>query len=104
MCIRDRFTTTNGNNDGKYSNPEYDKLMETARTTGDANVRFDSMHQAEQIIMDEAGAIPVAFYSDCLLYTSKAGECVACGACEKRCPFGVPAVENMKQAADMFGK
>ena len=26
------------------------------------------------------------------------------GAGEKRCPFGVPAVENMKQAADMFGK
>ena len=33
----------------------------------------------------------------------KAGECIQCGACERRCPFGVPAVENMRQAAELFG-
>ena len=33
-----------------------------------------------------------------------AGECVACGACEKRCPFQVPVVENMRQAAQVFGR
>ena len=33
-----------------------------------------------------------------------AGECVACGACEKRCPFQVPIVENMRRAKDIFGK
>lgn len=33
-----------------------------------------------------------------------AGECVACGACEKRCPFEVPVVENMKKAKEIFGK
>ena len=33
-----------------------------------------------------------------------AGECVQCGACEKRCPFGVPAVENMAAAAKLFGR
>lgn len=32
----------------------------------------------------------------------KAGECIACGACEKRCPFEVPAVENMRRAAELF--
>ena len=32
-----------------------------------------------------------------------AGECVACGACEKRCPFGVKIVENMKVAVRIFG-
>lgn len=32
----------------------------------------------------------------------KAEECIACGSCEKRCPFGVPIVENMKQAARVF--
>ena len=32
------------------------------------------------------------------------GECIACGACEKRCPFEVPAIENMKQAAQLFGR
>lgn len=33
-----------------------------------------------------------------------AGDCVACGACEKRCPFGVRIIENMKAARAVFGK
>ena len=33
-----------------------------------------------------------------------AGECVRCGACEKRCPFAVPVMENMAKAAELFGR
>lgn len=33
-----------------------------------------------------------------------AGECIECGACETRCPFGVAIRENMRQAAEVFGK
>ena len=33
-----------------------------------------------------------------------AGECIKCGACEKRCPFGVKIRENMKEAAGIFGQ
>lgn len=33
----------------------------------------------------------------------KAGECIGCGACEKRCPFEVSVVENMREAAKVFG-
>ncbi len=32
-----------------------------------------------------------------------ASECIACGACEKRCPFGVSVVEKMKEAGLVFG-
>jgi len=32
-----------------------------------------------------------------------AGECVSCGACEKRCPFSVPVRENMAVAKAAFG-
>lgn len=32
-----------------------------------------------------------------------ASECIGCGACEKRCPFGVPVREKMAQAAQCFG-
>ena len=32
-----------------------------------------------------------------------AGECVKCGACEKRCPFGVKIRENMSEARKVFG-
>lgn len=31
-----------------------------------------------------------------------ADECVGCGACERRCPFGVGVMENMRLARDVF--
>ena len=34
----------------------------------------------------------------------KAGECIACGSCEERCPFSVGVIENMKVAARLFGE
>jgi predicted aldo/keto reductase-like oxidoreductase len=50
------------------------------------------------------GEVPetVRGHYDALAHT--AGECIACGACEKRCPFGVGVIENMKDAARIFGK
>ena len=32
-----------------------------------------------------------------------AGDCIKCGACEKRCPFGVEIRENMDSAVKVFG-
>lgn len=34
----------------------------------------------------------------------KAGECIECGACETRCPFGVSIIEGMKKATARFGE
>ncbi len=34
---------------------------------------------------------------------SHASDCVACGACENRCPFSVPVRERMRKAAETFG-
>jgi predicted aldo/keto reductase-like oxidoreductase len=31
-------------------------------------------------------------------------DCVSCGSCEQRCPFGVPVIKNMERAAKLFGK
>ena len=33
----------------------------------------------------------------------KAGDCVQCGSCETRCPFGVAIRENMRAAKTTFG-
>ena len=30
-------------------------------------------------------------------------ECIACGNCESRCPFGVPVIKNMAEAVTVFG-
>lgn len=32
------------------------------------------------------------------------GACLDCGACARRCPFGVDAPANMRQAAELFGR
>jgi len=49
------------------------------------------------------GEIPETVREHYAALPHKAGECVQCGACEKRCPFGVAVTENMRQAAALFG-
>ena len=34
----------------------------------------------------------------------KGGECIKCGNCESRCPFGVPVIDNMEKAEIFFEK
>lgn len=50
------------------------------------------------------GSVPETVREHYAALAHTAGECVACGACEKRCPFGVSAVENMSAAKGIFGK
>lgn len=33
----------------------------------------------------------------------KASACLSCGACNTRCPFGIDAMENMRQAGALLG-
>ncbi len=65
------FISTNGNNDGKFNNAEYDALMAKAAAETDPETRFGYMHQAEDILMAEAGCIPVAYYTDFYLQSAK---------------------------------
>lgn len=50
------------------------------------------------------GEVPETVREHYAVLEHTARECVACKACEKRCPFEVPVVENMKRAAEIFGK
>ncbi len=63
--------STNGNNDGKYNNADFDAQMDIARSTADPKDRSAALHKAEDILMDTAGVIPVAFYNDFWLQSSK---------------------------------
>ena len=67
----DLLYSTNGNNDGKFNNAEYDAAMELSRTTLDAAERSEALHKAEDILMEEAGCIPVAYYNDFWLQSEK---------------------------------
>ena len=57
------FTTGNGNNDGKYSNPEFDAAIEASKVA-DKTVHYEQLHKAEDILMEDMGCIPVAYYND----------------------------------------
>lgn len=65
------FCTTNGNNDGKFSNADFDAAIDTSRSTLDAAERSTALHTAEDILMDQAGCIPLAYYNDFWLQSSK---------------------------------
>lgn len=63
------FYSTNGNNDGKYNNPEFDAAIDAAKTA-DSAAHFAALHQAEDIMMEDAACIPVAYYNDFWLQSS----------------------------------
>ncbi len=67
----DLFYSTNGNNDGRFNNAEYDAAMDVSRTTLDAAERSEALHKAEDILMEEVGCIPVAYYNDFWLQSEK---------------------------------
>ena len=50
------------------------------------------------------GEVPETVREHYAALPHKGSECVNCRACVGRCPFGVPAAENMAEAARVFGK
>ena len=56
--------STNGNNDGKFNSAEFDAAMDASRATADPAERSAALHKAEDIIFEEAGCIPLAYYND----------------------------------------
>ena len=50
------------------------------------------------------GALPETVREHYATLEKTAKDCIACGACETRCPFGVGIVSNMKEAVKIFGR
>lgn len=57
------FVSSNGNNDGKYNNPAFDKAMNDSKVA-DKAAHFAALHEAEKIVSEDYGFIPVAYYND----------------------------------------
>src|SRR5699024_4525123 len=49
--------------DGKYSNPEFDELMNNTNIA-DVEQRFANLHAAEEMLMGDYAMIPIAHNSD----------------------------------------
>ena len=56
------FQTGFGMNDGDYSNPQFDALVEEASSTNDPTGRYKLFHEAEAILNADAPLLPAYFY------------------------------------------
>ncbi len=54
-------------------------------------------------MMDET-AVPPSVASHYAGLKAHGSDCIACGSCEKRCPFAVRVIERMHKAASLFGE
>ncbi|WP_444659617.1 peptide ABC transporter substrate-binding protein [Caproiciproducens sp. R2] len=71
VSMLDLFVTDGGNNSGKYSNPEYDKLIEQIKATDDNKVRMPLLHQAEDILMRDMVVAPTTYRTRIVLLNPK---------------------------------
>ena len=58
----DLMQTTHGNNDGKYSNAAFDKLMDESRDQVDADARNKLYVQGEELLAKDMPIIPIYQY------------------------------------------
>jgi oligopeptide transport system substrate-binding protein len=58
------WTTGNGNNNTHWSNPEYDRLISLAARTGDPTARFDILHEAEDLLLNEPPIVLLYWYTN----------------------------------------
>lgn len=63
--------SSNGNNDGKFNSADFDAALDESRQTVDPATRSAALHKAEDVLMEEAGCIPVAYYNDFWLQSEK---------------------------------
>lgn len=64
MSFLEIFTSDSGNNEGKFKNAEYDRLVSEARKEGDWQKRRELMKQAEAILIGEAALVPIYHYTN----------------------------------------
>ncbi|WP_223068453.1 peptide ABC transporter substrate-binding protein [Paenibacillus caui] len=67
----DIFQTGSPNNRTGWSSKQYDKLITDAYNEPDETKRFQMLHDAEKILMDEAPILPLYYYNSAYLQSDK---------------------------------
>ena len=62
ISFLDLFTSTNSENNGKWKNATYDKLIADSKTTSSTSKRWSDLTKAENILHKDAGVAPL-YYS-----------------------------------------
>lgn len=64
MTFIDLFTSTSGNNDTGFKDPQYDALVKEAYSTSDQKARVEAMSKAEKILIaDDMVIMPIYYYT-----------------------------------------
>ena len=61
ISFLDLFTTGNAENNGKWSNKEYDKLIADSKVTASTSKRWDDLTKAENILLENTGVAPLYY-------------------------------------------
>jgi len=70
MAMLEIWTSASGINTTGWSNSEYDQLIDSAKTSIGQR-RFDALHKAQDILMNEMPIIPLFYYSDLFMISEK---------------------------------
>ena len=63
----------------------------------------NKFYDLAEIQVAQGGPVPELVADHYAALEVHADECIACGVCEPNCPFGVPIIERMEAAAELFG-
>ena len=64
--------------------------------------QVNKFYDLAEVQVAGGGDVPALVRDHYLSLEHTADECIGCGLCEERCPFGVGIVERMAQAAELF--
>ena len=68
-----------------------------------AEIDIASVMKYLDIARLDPASVPPSVQSHYLSLSHGGGDCLRCGQCEGRCPFGVPVMANMAEAAKLLG-
>ncbi|MBE5980874.1 MAG: peptide ABC transporter substrate-binding protein [Paenibacillaceae bacterium] len=63
--------SNSGNNDAKYNNPEFDKLLNEANSTADVKEHYKKLHEAETLLLEDSPIIPITYKNEFYLQNPK---------------------------------
>lgn len=68
-----------------------------------AEIDIAAVHKYLDIALLDETQVPPSIRSHYASLPHSGADCIACGSCESRCPFGVPIIDNMARAAELLG-
>jgi len=69
-----------------------------------AEIDIAAVHKYLDIARLTPGDVPPSVRSHYLSLARHGSDCTSCGSCEARCPFGVPVINDMAEAVEVFGE